>query len=475
MPHRHATALLLGLLLAGCVTPSPSGSAQPTPTPSAADLAAPTTTPHPTSTPSPTPIPTPASAILPGHVNRSSLAVSATYDVSLDVVVASGDIDVTTVIVVRNDSGEPIDRLDLNTVAARLGAIRLGAVSVDGVAATAAIDDQTIAVDLGGLLPAGATTTVRLAYTARLRRTLTGSDWLFSRVNGGLAMYRWIPWVSRAVPFDRPNHGDPFVTPSSPRVHLTVTTDRPMILASPGAAPVADGLTWTFEVTDVRDVAIVLAPDLRVAEGTAGRTRIRVYTRPGGLSASKVLAQAQRAITRIGDRLGVPYPWSDFTVIQTEGAYGMESPGLIWIPKQTAAGNLAYLVHHETAHQWFYGLVGNDQQSEPFADEAAADMVARTVLGLNRASRCPAAALDRAITRYSRLCYYEDIYIQGGLVLNQIRRTMGSDLFWATIRDYLEANRFGLAGTRQLLEALRAASPVSIRPILRARFPALYP
>ena len=477
MPRRLAFAVLLCVVVATCATPSPSPSVSaPTAPASSKDLTSPTATaPAATSSPGPTPVPSPRSAIIPGRVDRSSLAVSATYDVDLKVTVGTGDIAVATTLVARNDSGQPIDRLDLNTIAARLGDIKLGGVSVDGTPATAVVDDQTLRVELGGMLPTGATTTVRLAYMARLQGDLTGSDWLFSRVNGTLALYRWIPWISRAVPFDRPNHGDPFVTPTSPAVHVRVTTDRPMILASPGATPVAEGLSWTFDVADVRDVAIVLAPDFAVTSGTVDGVAYRVYARPGGLAAARVLAQAERAIKGIGGLVAVPYPWPAFTIVQTEGGFGMESPGLIWIPKQTAATNLAYLVHHETAHQWFYGLVGNDQQAEPFADEAAGDMAARTVLGLARASRCPRAALDRAITAYSKACYYEDIYIQGGLVLNQVRRVMGTARFWAAIHDYLEANRLGLAGSRQLLETLRAASPVSILPILRARFPSLYP
>ncbi len=408
-------------------------------------------------------------------MDRSSLALSGTYDVDLQVAVGAGEISVATTLVARNDSGQPIDRLDLNTIAARIGGIRLGEVSVDGTPTATVIEGQTLRVELGGLLPSGASTSLRIAYTARLQPDVAGSDWLFSRVNGTLALYRWIPWISRAVPFDRPNHGDPFVTPTSPAVHVRLTTDVPMILASPGSMPVADGLTWSFDATDVRDVAIVLAPDFAVTSKTVGGVAYRVYARPGGLAAARVLAQAERAIEGIGGLVAVPYPWPAFTVVQTEGGFGMESPGLIWIPKATPAANLAYLIHHEAAHQWFYGLVGNDQQAEPFADEAAADMAARTALDLSRASRCPRAALDRAITAYSRACYYEDIYIQGGLVLNRIRRVMGTARFWAAIHDYLAANRLGLAGSRQLLETLRAASPVSILPILRARFPSLYP
>ncbi len=75
----------------------------------------------------------------------------------------------------------------------------------------------------------------------------------------------------------------------------------------------------------------------------------------------------------------------------------MESPGLTWIPTGVGSANLSYLVHHETGHQWFYGIVGNDQSAEPFTDEAAADFLARNVLGQRRASRLldrPARPLD---------------------------------------------------------------------------------
>jgi hypothetical protein len=468
-------AAILAIVITGC-EPAASDTAPGTPSPSTppALVATPTPRPSPPPTPSPTPEGTPASAIVPGSVDRSSLEVSATYDVDLEVTVGTGAMAVEVVIEARNDSGGPIDRLELNTIAARLGGLAVGEATVDGVPVSVTIDDQTLVVPLGGLLPEGASATVRLGYTATLRRGLDGSDWLFSRSGGTLALYRWIPWVSRPVPFDRPNFGDPFVTPSSPRVRVRVTTDLPMILASAGLAPVLEGGTWSFEVRDVRDVAVVLAPDFEVATGEAGTIPIRAYTRPGGLDGDRLVTQASRALTRMADRLGVPYPWPAFTVVETAGGYGMESPGLIWIPSGVEPANLPYLVHHETAHQWFYGLVGSDQQAEPFADEAAAELLARTVIGEMRGSRCDRAPLDRSITRYSAACYYEVVYIQGGNVLDDLRVAMGTDRFWAALRDYLEANRFGLGGTRQLLEALRAASPVDLLPALGVRFPSLY-
>ena len=481
-PHRAALVAVFAVLaiLAGACAPR---NASPSPSPRSSDASGPTIPATPSPAPTPSPSPTaeaspspsvPTTSIVPGSVDRSSLDLEATYDASVDIAVATGVVTVAVTMSVRNASGGPIDRIELNTIAARLGRMTLRGVSVDDRSVTATVDDQTILVPLGGLLPDGASATVRLGYRATLTPDLAGSDWLFSRAGGTIAMYRWVPWVSRAVPFDRPNHGDPFVTPTSREVHVRVTTDVPMVLASPGPRPTLDGLTATFVVADVRDVAIVLAPDFIETVADAGGVAVRAYTRPGGLDRARVVAQAQHAINGIGDQLDVAYPWPSFTVAETAGGYGMESAAMIWIPRPTTRANIPYLVHHETAHQWFYGLVGNDQQGEPFADEAAADYVARTVLGIRRASRCAEAPLDRAITRYSAACYYEVVYIQGGNVLDQLRRRMGTATFWSAMGGYLTDHRFGLAGTRTLLDALVEASPVDLGPILRARFPALY-
>jgi len=151
----------------------------------------------------------------------------------------------------------------------------------------------------------------------------------------------------------------------------------------------------------------------------------------------------------------------------------MEAPGLTWIP--TRAASLPYLLAHETAHQWFYGIVGNDQAGQPFADEAAADFAARYVLGLRRGSRCPTVRLDLSIYRYSGACYYEDIYIQGGNLLDDARRAMGATQFWAAVREYLAANRFSIATTQALLVTLDRHTSLDLAAWrFRARFPSAY-
>jgi hypothetical protein len=437
--------------------PSPSPSAARAPSPSPAGSAPPSA-------------PATTSAIRPGSVNRSSLNLDATYNVRLRLSWSTRKVSVTTAIVVKNASGSAIDRLELNTIAAKLGGIRLTATTVDGKAVAATVSDQTIRLPLGGILDPGATTTVRVSYGATLRSTTSGSTWLFTRTNGILEMHRWIPWISRATPFDRPNHGDPFVTPVSRQVRVTVISDRVISWATTGEQIGLTGTTTRFAATNVRDFAIVGAPDFRSTSAKVGAVTVRVKSRPG-FPAATVLRAAKVALSREAALLGA-YPYPTYELVQTAGGYGMESPGLTWIP--TGAGNLSYLVAHETAHQWFYGIVGNDQARNPYADEAAADMVARNVLGLRRASRCATARLDLTIYRYSSACYYEVIYIQGGNFLDDVRRSMGTSAYWTAMRRYVADNRFGLSATKRLLEALDAATKLDLRARYHARFPSLY-
>lgn len=452
--------------------PDPSAVAEPDAT---AD-------PRPTDQPPPDPVatlePGGVTAIVPGEVNRSSLALRATYRVTAAITVRTGALDVTTRIEVRNESGDGIDRLELNTVAARLGNLKVTHATVDDRSVKVRVRDQTLTVPLGGVLPDGASAIVSIAYRATLRPGSTGSDWMFSRAGGTLALYRWIPWVSEAKPFDRPNIGDPFVTPTSPQVDVEILTDERMVLAAPSAEvdqfAAGLGTAWSFTVKDVRDVSVVLAPDFLVTRGQVDGIPIRAYTRPGGLSGPQLLDLAISAVELESRQLGMAYPWTTLAVVETEAGPALESPGLVWIPNDFTPLNRTYAVYHTVAQQWFYGLVGSDQRAEPFAEEAPADLLARTALGTLRASRCSTDALDGPIGAYSRTCYYEVVFVQGGLLLDQLRQRIGTDRFWAAMRGYLDDNRLGFGGTRKLLEALRDATDANLLPTLRSRFPDLY-
>ena len=297
---------------------------------------------------------------------------------------------------------------------------------------------------------------------------------MFTRTNGIVDAYRWIPWVSRTTAFNRPNHGDPFVTPVSSQVTVNVQSDRRLVIASTADRvwQSANGLRQQLVARNVRDVTFTAAPDFRTTTVTVGSTKVRYYYRNSS-NATFIRNTAASAFRSMRARLG-PYPYPMYKVVQSAGGYGMESPGMTWIPYGHGRANLRYLVYHETAHQWFYGLVGNDQARQPFADEAVADFIARDLTGLRRASRCSTGRLDLSIYRYGSACYYEIVYIQGGNLLAQAKARMGTTLFWSTLRRYVADHRYGLSRTQLLLQALDAATPSNLSTLFRSRFPAYY-
>ena len=450
----HTRPVALALALVALVSPGPARAAGPADVPGAIDV---------------------PSAIVPGTVNRTSLRIAASYDVTASLRIEARRLTGTVTIEAVNESGTGIDRLELNTTLGALGGLALGAVTVDGKAVAARAAGQTILVPLGGILPAGATATVRVPFAATLRSDIAGSNWLLTRANGIVSMYRWVPWISRATTFRRPNHGDPFVTPVATAATLRLTVDAPtrVVVNGTRTATSPDGLTTTWHADHVRELVVNAAPDYASRTVTsAGGVTVIVLVRPGQ-PAGAIADAAVTALDRLTARLG-PFPWPVLRIVQSSGGYGMEGPGIVWIPGGVAASNRAYLVTHEIVHQWFYGVVGNDQAREPFADEALTDMVARNVLGMRRGSRCPTARLDRPIYDYSAACYYETIYIGGGNLIDDARRTMGTATFYATLRRYLADHRWGLVHTRTLLDALDAATPTDLAAGWRTRFPTLY-
>ena len=250
---------------------------------------------------------------------------------SLRIAWGTRKIAVDSTATIRNTSGAPIDRIELNTIAARLGSMQLHSVTVDGVATGATRSDQTIVVPLGGILPVDATTPIRVRFHATLRSSLSGSNWLFTRANGIVDLYRWLPWVSRQ---DRLRPAEPrrpvrdAVEPLGqgqdrrPRVQLVLATSGDRTSVS------ADGLTQTFAATNVRDFTVTAATDYRTRSRVVRDSVVRVYYRPGAPGAAMLDAAAD-AFDVLERRLG-PYPHRTFRVAQSAGGVrdGVAGPDL---------------------------------------------------------------------------------------------------------------------------------------------------
>ena len=276
--------------------------------------------------------------------------------------------------------------------------------TVDGVAVKATVGPtrRSWCRSAGSCRPA-ASTTVRVRYGADLR---SEPGRLELAVHEGERHRRTCTAGCRGSAARRLRPAEPRrsvrdpVEPARPGHGSSPTASSCWPRPATGSSTSADGLTQTFEARNVRDFTVTAATDYRTRSRTVGDTdRPRLSTGRAHPAPRCSMPRRTRS-RRIEARLGA-YPYPVFQVVQSAGGYGMESPGLIWIPTGAPRRTCATSIAHETAHQWFYGLVGNDQAREPFADEAAADFVARYVTGTQRGSRCPTGRLDLSIYEYT--------------------------------------------------------------------------
>lgn len=96
------------------------------------------------------------------------------------------------------------------------------------------------------------------------------------------------------------------------------------------------------------------------------------------LLAKRIHEAGAKSLAYFQEQLGA-YPYAEYDVVRTGGAInGMEYPALVFLDgRHFAAGAETGIVTvaHETAHQWFYGLLGNDQLREAWLDEGFTEYV----------------------------------------------------------------------------------------------------
>jgi len=405
---------------------------------------------------------------------RTSYQVEASYDVSVHLAWDTGRVHVKTRIELHNTSGGPLDRIVLNTVAAKLGSIRNLKARIDGAAVKPAVSGQTITLTPEAPLAEDATATIWVAYRARLLTTNVGRNYLWSRLDGVAHLYRFIPWISRRIPFGSQAHGEPFLTPVSPSVRVVASSDRRLVWATTGRRVSKEGRAFTFVAENVRDFVMTASPSYRTTRGSSldGETRIVAFTK--SVSGRRLIQLARRELDRYERKTGIDYPYPTYHIAESGGGLPMEAPGLIWIPGSRSAADYPFLVSHETAHQWFYGIVGNDQSTDAFADEALADYFSRRAHLSIRPSRCRIDRLDRDIRRYSTACYFEVIYVQGARFLDRLRRDFGGPAFIRAVQTYSDDHRMGIGSNAKLLEAFRAEMGETVVKRFERRFPSIY-
>jgi Peptidase family M1 domain len=439
-----------------------------TPTPVIEPSPAPTiTVPAPLPSPSPEPSATPlmseaGSALLPTPPPTRSR-----YEISAEIDYPGHSAAVSQTVTYVNRTAEPLPELlfivEPNRAA---GAFILHELNwADGAPVSDfALHTERLRIPLPELLQPGDSITLSLLYDLAIPE----QDGPFGYNDRQTNLGDWYPYAppyqpGRGWTVHQPAHAGEHLVYDVADMDVKIRLDPPvenLVVAAGAPAIHKDG--WRgYTLKDARSFALSLSPDYQVASTTVGTVSISSYFFPENRLAGGAALQATAEALQTYSKQFAPYPHSMLTVVQGLFEDGMEYDGLYFLDGDlyegysgTTAGYLTAIAVHETAHQWWYGIVANDQAIEPWLDESLATYsellfyedkqpTSAAWWWETRVQRFdPSGNVGGTIYDYeSYRAYVDAVYLNGALLIDDIRRGLGNEAFQLFLQDYLQRNR----------------------------------
>lgn len=456
---------------------------------------------------SPTATPTPAltdpfvaaqaAAMVPGAVGDLARAAlwdryTITAQLSPDERRVRGSVSV----VLTNRSSVPYERIYFRLYPNHPdfgGRLDVTGASIDGRAVASGTErgDTLIWLSPPRAIPPGGSARAELSFTARTPRD--NSDDTFGAFNqeaGLWSLANFYPVLARHSAeggWDRrqvESRGD-FTVTDTALYDVTIDTPAGWTLVSTGArvsaGPAAQGLRRErFVSGPQREFYLGATNGLGQASAVVDGTRVVSHYQADDAEAGRrALRVAEQALRSYNARFG-PYPLAELEVVQgaMTNFLGMEYPGVVLIEQELYENNgrgLETTVVHEVAHQWWYSLVGNDAQGEPWLDEgltsysqvlyyesigapeqATAELNAfRNMFGESR-RRGRDAPLGTPPTAL-RGIYVPVIYAKGALFFHALRAQIGEAAFERFLKSYYAEGRYKTIAGPDLLRVAEGA------------------
>jgi hypothetical protein len=364
---------------------------------------------------------------------------------------------------------------------------------------TAELENSVLRVTLPAPLPPGEQVDFALDFRVRLSTAPFEGYGQLAYRDGVVALanvYPVIPvyddegWnVELAQPY-----GDATYTDTA-LYRVSCTAPAEMIVAASGSqvnwTDNGDGTaTWTFVSGPMRDFNVIMSSDFQVISTTVGEVTVNSYALPDDAAGSqRALDYASNALCAYDSHFG-PYPFAEFDVVEVplSGAGGIEYPGLVVVDRGIYSQEHGFFEHatvHETAHQWWYSVVGSDQVDEPWLDEALTNysvvVYFEDVYGqewaetfvqdyfVHNYEEIVAAGRDEIVGRpvadFSAEQYGPIVYVKGPLFFHYLRQQVGDETFFAILHTYFQRYRYGIATPEGFLAVANQVSGQDITPL----------
>jgi hypothetical protein len=260
------------------------------------------------------------------------------------------------------------------------------------------------------------------------------------------------------------NNGESFYTLIS---DFDVTLVHPTSLLTPATGSSTETTSGTTTTTHavankVRDFAWAAGPFAKITTTSGKGVRVNVYSVSGisTSSANQMLTLAADSIDVHSGRFG-DYPYGEVDVVLDNNFWfgGMEYPGFVLDLVSTTA------LPHELAHQWFYGIVGDDEYTSPWLDESFTDYATDLYRGVT-GSGCGITWQSSAEKLTNSMAYWDAhssrystvVYNYGKCTLHDLRRLIGDTAMANLLKSYAQSHWYGVSTTAEFKAAAQAAA-----------------
>ncbi len=282
-------------------------------------------------------------------------------------------------------------------------------------------------------------------------------------------------------------NGDPFYSDVS-NYSVTVTTDPQYTVVASGQRSDEkisnNKKTTTFKALMVRDFGLVLSSKFNVISQKQDDINVEYYYFDDENAAQSLKAGVD-AIKTFSSKFG-QYPYANFCIVKADFIYGgMEYPNMIMISSDIKnLDDYLNVIVHETAHQWWYGLVGNNEYVYPWLDEALTEystllfydynsgynLTHKDMININHDNYLlfttvyedVLGSLDtsmRAVDEYpTEPEYTYCTYVKGVLMFDSVYNLIGEKAFISSLGQYYNNCKYKNATPDDLISAFNKAS-----------------
>ncbi len=483
---------LFTFIFSSCASFSPVPTATTTPaasfTPTAPVMPSPTATPIPTATAIPVP-------------ERAKYTLDTTIDYDAHTVT------VNETILYPNQTGKQLNTLVVAIIPNLWsGSFTLSSISIDGVPITTyTLNGQRLDIALASFFKAGQVMNINIQYSLALpfaeqEDPGVSRPRIYGYTKRQLNLTNWYPFVVPYINGDWVLHepwyyGEHLVYDSADyEVNLKFADPATApIVASSGITEQQEGFT-RYSITSARTFAMAASREFQTSSLLVGDVTVSSYYFPFSEQGGQAALQASaEALSIYSNRYGA-YPHKSLSLVMGDFNDGMEYSAFFYLSRDfyslydgTPANYLTFVAVHETAHQWWFEQVANDQAQQPWLDEALCTYSERVyyeslhpdLIGWWWSYRIdfykPQGFVDIPI--YDGLGfrpYTNSAYFQGAHFLEDLRARIGDEAFFAFLQDYLAQSRGKIVTSNDFFRILSEHTSTDYSDIVRQYFQNIY-